>query len=213
MSSGFVDGLGSLALLGSVGFGVFVGIKDPTWEYEYKVGNDYEISGGTDLALLEENPTSVMEKVEEETAAKKEPEAIVEATAVVEEVVAVKKPKPVAAVKKTKPVAAAKAKPVKANVPSKEVLESAEKAKAVVQKVGVQETKQKMNSKTGSSTPATPPVEEKTEEVTPSSTEVAEPKTPGGKRRFAKGMSLILAAGAVAVARNVVRAYLGKGLL
>jgi len=102
---------------------------------------------------------------------------------------------------------------VKANVPSKEVLESAEKAKAVVQKVGVQETKQKMNSKTGSSTPATPPVEEKTEEVTPSSTEVAEPKTPGGKRRFAKGMSLILAAGAVAVARNVVRAYLGKGLL
>jgi hypothetical protein len=35
----------------------------------------------------------------------------------------------------------------------------------------------------------------------------------GGKRAIAKGVSLIVAAGAVAVVRNVVKAYLGRGVL
>jgi len=42
---------------------------------------------------------------------------------------------------------------------------------------------------------------------------VAETKKPGGKRRIVKGVTLIVAAGAVAVARNVVKAYLGRGML
>ena len=59
---GVAETFGSLALLGSVGFGVFSGMKDPDWSYEYKVGNEYS-EGGSDLALLEESPTSVLEKV------------------------------------------------------------------------------------------------------------------------------------------------------
>ena len=104
------------------------------------------------------------------------------------------------------------AKPGKASIPSKELLASTEKAKAEVQKKGVQETKDKMSSK--ASPPAPPPAEEKKEvaEVA-SSTEVAETKKPGGKRRIVKGVTLIVAAGAVAVARNVVKAYLGRGML
>ncbi len=71
---GIMEGLGSLALLGSVGFGMaFSNLNDPNWSYEYKVGNDgHYVSGGNgsmntattaDLALLEECPGSLMEKV------------------------------------------------------------------------------------------------------------------------------------------------------
>ena len=68
---GIIDGLGSLALLGSVGFGLaFSNLNDPNWSYEYKVGNDgHYVSGGSgggggaDVALLEESPGSIMEKV------------------------------------------------------------------------------------------------------------------------------------------------------
>ncbi len=61
-----------MALLGSVGFGLaFSNLNDPNWSYEYKVGNDgHYVSGGgiggggaDDLALLEESPGSIMEKV------------------------------------------------------------------------------------------------------------------------------------------------------
>lgn len=102
--------------------------------------------------------------------------------------------------------------PAKATPPSKELLESTEKAKAEVQKKGVQETKAKMTSKEEPA-PAPAPVEEEPAAVASTSTEVAETKKPGGKRRLAKGVTLILAAGAVAVARNVVKAYLGRGML
>lgn len=106
------------------------------------------------------------------------------------------------------------AKPGKASIPSKELLASTEKAKAEVQKKGVQETKDKMSSK---ASPPAPPaaVEEETKEVAAvvASTELAETKKPGGKRRIVKGVTLIVAAGAVAVARNVVKAYLGRGML
>jgi len=190
-----VDTLGSLALIGSIGFGVFAGRKD--WNYEYKPGND-EYS--EDLALLEESPASVLEKVTEEdaAAAAEEPVAAVAAP---------EKPKPAAPEKKPEP-AAPKKPAVKRNIPSKEILESTEKAKNAVQKKGVQETKDKMSSKTSSSKPA------KVEEVKAASTTAMEvTKTQGGKRRFAKGITLIVAAGAVAVARNVVKAYLGRGML
>ena len=105
------------------------------------------------------------------------------------------------------------AKPGKASIPSKELLASTEKAKAEVQKKGVQETKDKMSSK--ASPPAPPVLEEEKKEVAAAaaSTEVAESKKPGGKRRIVKGVTLIVAAGAVAVARNVVKAYLGRGML
>ena len=56
-----VEALGQLALLGSVGFGVAMGnINNPDWSYEYKVGNEYSNS---DLAMIGESDTSVLEKV------------------------------------------------------------------------------------------------------------------------------------------------------
>lgn len=75
-----MEGLGSLALLGSVGFGMaYSNLNDPNWSYEYKVGNDGHYVGGSgggsadtataaaaaaaDLALLEESPRSIIEKV------------------------------------------------------------------------------------------------------------------------------------------------------
>ena len=65
--SGVVDTLGSLALLGSVGFGVFMGkSNNKDWSYEYKPGNDAfssDSGDSSDLALLGESPTSVIEKV------------------------------------------------------------------------------------------------------------------------------------------------------
>lgn len=148
-------------------------------------------------------------KVEEET--KEEPEPVPEPVntspppaAVVEEPVK----------KEPEPVPVVTAEPGKATIPSKELLESTEKAKAEVQKKGIQETKDKISSKSSAATKdvatTTPPVEEKKEE----STEVAKTtKKSGGKRRIAKGVTLIVAAGAVALARNVVKAYLGRTIL
>lgn len=49
--------------------------------------------------------------------------------------------------------------------------------------------------------------------VASTSTEVAKTKKPGGKRRFVKGVALIAAATAVTLGRNVIKAYLGKGML
>eukprot|EP00581_Thalassiosira_minuscula_P004505 CAMPEP_0183742712 /NCGR_PEP_ID=MMETSP0737-20130205/64841_1 /TAXON_ID=385413 /ORGANISM="Thalassiosira miniscula, Strain CCMP1093" /LENGTH=299 /DNA_ID=CAMNT_0025978303 /DNA_START=125 /DNA_END=1024 /DNA_ORIENTATION=- len=231
-----LETLGSLALIGSVGYGVFAGMKDDTFNYEYKVGNELS-EGGSDLALMEESPSSVVEKVEEDTKAKEEstpapapapapaseggsdlalmeesPSSVVEK---VEEDTKAKEestPAPAPAPAPAAPASVTAATVTKAATPSKKVLDSAEKAKAEVQKVGVQATKEKMSSKTSTSSGLTPrpspaPV------VAAASTEVAETKTPGAKRRVAKGMALIVAAGAVAVARNLVKAYLGRGML
>jgi len=208
ISSGgdLVEALGQLALLGSVGFGVAMGnINNPDWSYEYKVGNEYSNS---DLAMIGESDTSVLEKVEEET---KEPEPVPEPVNA--------SPPPAAVVeepmkKEPELVPVVTAEPGKATIPSKELLESTEKAKAEVQKKGIQETKDKISSKSSAATKdvatTTPPVQEKKKE----STEVAKTtKKSGGKRRIAKGVTLIVAAGAVALARNVVKAYLGRTIL
>ena len=107
------------------------------------------------------------------------------------------------------------AQPAKASNPSDTVLKATEVAKSEVQKKGVQETKQKMSSKSASATTSTPPpaaaAETKTEEVKSKVTEVKKEK--GTTRKLAKGATLIVAAGAVAVARNVVKAWLGRGML
>jgi hypothetical protein len=113
-------------------------------------------------------------------------------------------------------VVAAAVESVKA--PSKEILQSTEVAKAEVQKVGVQEVKERMSTKvTAASSPVTPsastppPAESQSSS---SSKEVAEIKeTKNGKGAVAKGVGLIVAAGAVAVVRNFIKAYLGRGLL
>jgi hypothetical protein len=63
---GLVSTVGSLALLGSVGFGVFAGYKDDEWDYEYKPGNDEaskKYGAGADLALIEVSPEEVAEDI------------------------------------------------------------------------------------------------------------------------------------------------------
>lgn len=170
------------------------------WSYEYKPGNEY----ASDLALMEESPTSVMEKVEAEafTVAKD----TTESQRTFFGITASK------AAPKAEPVPKVAAKPAKSTTPSKELLASTEKAKAEVAKKGVQATKDKISSKT--STPPSSSKEEKEAGVAVvASMEVAETKKTGGKRKILKGVTLIVAAGLVAVGRNVVKAYLGRGMV
>ena len=59
-SSAIVDTLGSLALIGSVGFGIAVGRENKDWSYEYKVGNELSEGGtlGDGGAGKAESPTT-----------------------------------------------------------------------------------------------------------------------------------------------------------
>lgn len=188
-SNEVIDSLGSVALIAAMGLGLAGGKTGgkQEWNYKYTPTNDL-----TGLGLLEETPATVVEK-----AAKTEPE---------DEPVAEPEPEPEpvkAAVETPPPPPAPKVKPT-----SPKVLESVEIAKAEVQKVGVAETKEKMSSKTQAAAVNVAPTPEEQPKK-----EVAEAKKPGAKRRFAKGMGLIAAAVGVAVARNVIKAYLGRGVL
>lgn len=196
------EALGQLALLSSVGFGVaYSNANNKDWSYEYKVDNDY-----SDLAVLGESADSVREKA---TTSLSVPKEVTEPQKVffdIEDTAPVPEPEPVVEDPKVVPAAA------KAVTASKELLESTEKAKAAVAKKGVQDTKDKISSK---ASPAAPAEEKEAAAVAvaSTSTEVANTKKPGGKRRFVKGVSLIAAATAVTLGRNVIKAYLGKGML
>mmetsp|Transcript_5739 Transcript_5739/g.8581 ORF Transcript_5739/g.8581 Transcript_5739/m.8581 type:complete len:311 (+) Transcript_5739:114-1046(+) len=234
----FVNTVGSLALLGSVGFGVFSGMKDEDWEYEYKAGNEeakLKYGSNADLALIGMSEAEVAEdmvkgqvteaqksffgKKDEATAAvapQKTTPPPNEATPAQKSFFGKVKAAATPAPKEPKPsVPVVTAQPAKASNPSDTVLKATEVAKSEVQKKGVQETKQKMSSKSASaaatSTPS-PAAETKTEEV--KSKEVTEvKKEKGNKRKLAKAATLVVAAGAVAVARNVIMAWLGRGIM
>jgi outer membrane biosynthesis protein TonB len=163
------------------------------------------------LVRKKQNTRECNRKVEESTSAAPEPEP--EAVEVVAEVPPVAAKAPAV---KPPPVVP---EPAKATAPSEGILKSTEKAKEVVQKVGVKETKERMSSKeassssssVGSSTPAKPPAaaaEQKKAEVV-----AVTEKKDGRGGRVAKGLTLIAAAGLVALVRNVVKAYLGRGML
>lgn len=99
------------------------------------------------------------------------------------------------------------------------VLKAAEVAKVEVQKKGVQETKEKMSSKTttttssSATTTSAAQTKDEPEKSNNAATEAKKEVNKGTKQRLVKGTMLIAAAGAVAVARNVVKAWLGRGLL
>mmetsp|Transcript_6184 Transcript_6184/g.9584 ORF Transcript_6184/g.9584 Transcript_6184/m.9584 type:complete len:310 (+) Transcript_6184:97-1026(+) len=232
----FVNTVGSLALLGSVGFGVFTGMKDEDWEYEYKAGNEeakLKYGSNADLALIGVSPEEVAEdmlkgqvteaqksffgKEDEVTPAEAPQKTTPGATPAQKSFFGKVKAAATPAPKEPKPsVPVVTAQPAKASNPSDTVLKATEVAKSEVQKKGVQETKQKMSSKSASAaTTSTPPPpaasETKTEEVKSKVTEVKKEK--GTTRKLVKGATLIVAAGAVAVARNVVKAWLGRGML
>mmetsp|Transcript_19784 Transcript_19784/g.29271 ORF Transcript_19784/g.29271 Transcript_19784/m.29271 type:complete len:308 (-) Transcript_19784:281-1204(-) len=230
-----VNTVGSLALLGSVGFGVFSGMKDEDWEYEYKAGNEeakLKYGSNADLALIGMSEAEVAEdmvkgqvteaqksffgKEDEAEAPQKTTPPPNEATPAQKSFFGKVKAAATPAPKEPKPsVPVVTAQPAKASNPSDTVLKATEVAKSEVQKKGVQETKQKMSSKSAAaattSTPPSPAAETKTEEVKSEVTEVKKEK--GSKRKLAKAATLVVAAGAVAVARNVVKAWLGQGMM
>lgn len=211
LTSDIIDGLvstvGSLALLGSVGFGVMSGMKDDDWDYEYKAGNDeakLKYGNNADLALMEVSPEEVAEDIVKGEITEAQKSFYGKDDAATKE----------APPKKSPPAATpvVTAQPAKATKTSDKVLKATEVAKDEVKKKGVQETKEKMSSKSSSVASSTPePVEETTEEEVTEVEEVKEEK--GTKRKLAKGVTLIVAAGVVAVARNVVKAWLGRGML
>ena len=255
-NEGLAEAVGTLALLSSVGMGVFGSkVTNPNWKYEYKTGaknNDNNHSVATNslppiitiatTTSKEETKQSVLtpiittndsmpKEAKEVVIAKAEP--ITTAAVAVASggmVVDKKSVSPVAVVAKTKPMTlpppppppvAIKPPPVvpeqgKASIPSKEILQSTEIAKVEVQKVGVAETKERMSTKSSgtlssSSSSLPPPLEEDLSSLTEVGI-VGEPKRSRGKKTV-KGLSLLVAAGVVALARNVVKAYLGKGML
>jgi hypothetical protein len=93
-------------------------------------------------------------------------------------------------------------------VTSEKVLKETEKAIAEVKAKGVEETKEKMRFNESALSPSisSEPVAETKKEV--AKTE----KDPGTKKKIAQGVTLIVAAVGVAVARNVIKAWLGRGL-
>ena len=252
-NEGFAEAVGTLALLSSVGMGVFGSkVTNPNWKYEYKTGarnNDINHSVATanlppiittaTTTSKEETKQSVLtpiittddsmpKEAKEVVVAKAEPiTTAAVAVASVGMVVDKKSDSPEAVVAKTKtmtlppPPVAMKPPPVvpeqgKASIPSKEILQSTEIAKVEVQKVGVAETKERMSTKSSgtlssSSSSLPPPLEEDLSSLTEVGI-VGVPKRSRGKKTV-KGLSLLVAAGVVALARNVVKAYLGKGML
>lgn len=194
VTADFAETLGQLALILPLGLGI-AAAKGHDYSYDY-----FTDSTAPDLAMLEVSPAAVAEKAKEEPVSKvKAPEPQI----IEEEVVVVAEPEP-------KPVPVVTAQPGTASIPSKDLLEKTEEAKSAVAKKGVADTKQKMESKSkpAAETPAPAPVVEKA-----ASTEVADTKKPGRKRQIAKGLTLVIAAGTVALGRNVVKAWLGRGML
>lgn len=250
-NEGFAEAVGTLALLSSVGMGVFGSrVTNPNWKYEYKTGakdndNNHSVATTTLPPIIttatttskEETKQSVLtpiittndsmpKEAKEVDIAKAEP--ITTAAVAVASggmVVDKKSDSTVAVVAKTMtlpppPPVAMKPPPVvpeqgKASIPSKEILQSTEIAKVEVQKVGVAETKERMSTKSSgtlsSSSSLPPPLEEDLSSLTEVGI-VGVPKRSRGKKTV-KGLSLLVAAGVVALARNVVKAYLGKGML
>jgi hypothetical protein len=270
-NEGLAEAVGTLALLSSVGMGVFGSkVTNPNWKYVYKTTGDKNddthnvvasflpptITTATTTTEMKEETTqlvlttaittndSMSQEAKEVVVTNVEPitaAAAVAAIAAGDRMVEDKKlpdPSVVVTVAKTKttttppplPVVAMKPPPIvpeqgKASIPSKEILQSTEIAKVEVQKVGVAETKERMSTKSSLSSPPSPPPleeEEKHQQLdnSPSSSSsstdevgvVGVPKRSRGKKTV-KGLSLLVAAGVVALARNVVKAYLGKGML
>lgn len=91
---------------------------------------------------------------------------------------------------------------------SEKVLKETEKAIAEVKAKGVEETKEKMRFNESALSPSNT-----VEPVAETKTEVARTeKDAGTKKKIAQGVSLIVAAVGVAVARNAIKAWLGRGL-
>lgn len=93
---------------------------------------------------------------------------------------------------------------------SEKVLRETEKAIAEVNAKGVQETKAKMSFNESVLTSPSPTPEPAAKE--PKKEVAKKEKDPGTKKQIAQGVTLIVAAVGVALARNVIKAWLGRGM-
>ena len=103
--------------------------------------------------------------------------------------------------------------PAKATATSKEEIESTEKVIAIVKKQAATETKEKLKAKAKEPESESGPSSSPVEEEEPVADDLAEIPKRSVRKSLAQGAKLIVAAGLVVVARNVVKAYLGRGKL
>jgi hypothetical protein len=207
-SSDWVDGLisnlGALALIGSVGAGVYTSALA---EMEKNGMGVFDGEGTSDdVGEVEERSAPVL--FEDVVAVVDSGATVSEEAVVVEEVEVVEEMGDVVG-----EVLAVQAAPAKAIPTSETVLKATDKAIAEVKAKGVRETKEKLKPKeqqqSASAVVAEDAKETKKEEVAVESTK----RSSGTKRKIAQGVALTVAAVGVAVARNVVKAWLGRGML
>ncbi|KAL7468080.1 hypothetical protein ACHAXS_008313 [Conticribra weissflogii] len=214
LTSDFIEGLsstiGSLLLLGSVGAGVYAGVMEEGAEKSMDEGtaDDMVPVEMSAKPVLEEAPAAeeVEEKIEESV--EQVEEQVEEAVADVDEVIEEDFVEPVVAAGYT------------AAATSQKVLQSTKEAIKEVQKKGVAETKEKMNSKTAAAsafTAPTPSSDEESKAVVVSGSvgdkDDGDNKAVGKKRKIVKGIGFIVAAAGVVAIRKLVQAWIGKGLI
>mmetsp|Transcript_9655 Transcript_9655/g.20042 ORF Transcript_9655/g.20042 Transcript_9655/m.20042 type:complete len:291 (-) Transcript_9655:412-1284(-) len=214
VTSDFIESLsstiGSLLLLGSVGAGVYAGVMEEGAEKSMDEGtaDDMVPVEMSAKPVLEEAPDAkeIEEKIEESV--EQTEEQVKEAVVDVDEIIEEGFVEPVVAAGYT------------AAATSQKVLQSTEEAIKEVQKKGVAETKEKMNSKTAASSAFTAPTPSSDEEskavVVSESTsdkDDGDNKAVGKKRKIVKGIGFIVAAAGVVAARKLVQAWIGRGLI
>jgi len=203
-TSNFIDSLVSnvagLVLIAGVGAGVYsTALQEKQQELQKQLEELFDKETADDFAVpVAEEPKVVKEVKEVVTVTIEEPVAEVVGE-VVEEMSDIK-----GEVLATIPATISPPAPPT----SEKVLKETEKAIAKVKAKGVEETKEKIAkgfNESILSTPSPEPVVEK-EEV------AKVEKSPGTKKKIAQGVTLIVAAVGVAVARNVIKAWLGRGM-
>lgn len=195
--------IGGFLLIASVGAGVYSNtLKEKQKEFQDKLEEKYmkktdhtvmAVPAKTIAVAEPEVADSVDDTVEQEEPVVIEEEADEEVIEAIEEVIEEIIPTP-------------------APVPptSELVLKETEKAIAEVKAKGVQETKAKMSFNEPVLSPSSPTPEQVEEPKNDVITK--KEKDPGTKKQIAQGITLIVAAAGVALARNVIKAWLGRGM-
>lgn len=103
--------------------------------------------------------------------------------------------------------------PAKVTKTSKEEIENTEKIIAIVKKRAATETKEKLKAKAEEPESESPPSPSPLEQEEPVADDLTAIPKRSVRKSLAQGAKLIVAAGLVVVTRNVVKAYLGRGML
>jgi len=207
-TSNFIDSLvssvGGLVLIAGVGAGVYSTVlEEKHMELQKQLNEFFDKETADDFAVpVTEEPAKVVEvkesvkEIVEATAEEAVAETVLDTVAEVAEEMGDIKGEVLAAL------------PTPVPVTSEKVLKETEKAIAEVKAKGMEETKEKMRFNESALSPSisSEPVAETKKEVAKTEND------PGTKKKIAQGVTLIVAAVGVAVARNAIKAWLGRGL-